>query len=417
MFAFVARQPILNSEKEVFAYELLFRDGKNNCYPDAQDTPEIAARKAKDSLKLGLDDISCQKTSFINFNRETLEKGLPSSLDPNNVVVEIGKESSSNQDLLDTCKNIKNMGFKIALDDPRLEGEGSQLLPLIDIVKVDVTAHPFDSIAQAIPRLIDSNVKLVAEKVESQKDFAICQDLGFDYFQGYFFSKPVTLTQKQLPMSKISLVELIAESSKSTFEIERINQIMERDVGLSYMLLRFINNPMINKRHKITSLRHALTYLGEVEIKKFIALLALANLADDKPMELLHLSLVRAKFCDLLAQEKHVGDNPPTGFMVGLFSLLDALLDQKMQDAVSQIPVLDEVKFALCGGQNDFYLYLALVRAFESATWLKVKRISDMLQVDQRRLHAIFNEAILWGNSVRQTVSPHFPKPMVRRHS
>ena len=415
MFAFVARQPILNSEKEVFAYELLFRDGKNNCYPVEQDSPELAARKAKDSLKLGLDDISCQKTSFINFNRETLVNGLPASLDPSNVVVEIDNEASSNHELVDTCKNIKNMGFKIALDDPRLGREGSELLPYVDIVKVDVTAHEYESIERDLPRLLDANVKLVAEKVESQKDFATCRDMGFDYFQGYFFSKPESFTQKQLPMSKISLVELIAESSKSTFEIDKINQIMERDVGLSYMLLRFINNPMVNKRQKITSLRHALTYLGEVEIKKFIALLALANLADNKPMELLHLSLVRARFCDLLSQEKHLGDNPPTGFMVGLFSLLDALLDQKMQDALSQIPVLDEVKFALCGGQNDFYLYLALVRAFESATWLKVKRISDMLQVDQRRLHAIFNEAILWGNSVRQTVSPHFPKPMISR--
>lgn len=415
MFAFVARQPILNSEKEVFAYELLFRDGKNNCFPDQLNSPELAAKRDKDSLKLGLDDISCQKTSFINFNRETLANGLPTSLDPNNVVVEIAKEASSNHGLVDTCKNIKNMGFKIALDDPRLEKESNELLPLIDIVKVDVTQHAYDSIAQALPRLIEANVKLVAEKVDSQKDFATCRDLGFDYFQGYFFSKPESLTQKQLPTSKLSLVELIAESSKASFEIEKINGIIELDVGLSYMLLRFINNPMVNKRHKITSLRHALTYLGEVEIKKFIALLALANLADDKPMELLHLSLVRAKFCDLLAKEKHVGDNPPTGFMVGLFSLLDALLDQKMQDALSQIPVLDEVKFALCGGQNDFYLYLALVRAFESATWLKVKRIADMLQVDQRKLHAIFNEAILWGNSVRQTVSPHFPKPVMRR--
>ncbi len=177
------------------------------------------------------------------------------------------------------------------------------------------------------------------------------------------------------------------------------------------MLLRFINNPMVNKRYKITSLKHALTYMGEVEIKKFIALLALANLADDKPMELLHMSLVRARFCDLVAKDRGIGDNPPTGFMVGLFSLLDALLDQKMQDLVTKMPIVDEVKFALCGGQNDFTLYLMLAKAFESATWIKVKRLADALQMDQKRLHALFNESILWGNSVRQSVSPHFPKP------
>lgn len=180
------------------------------------------------------------------------------------------------------------------------------------------------------------------------------------------------------------------------------------------MLLRFINNPMVNKRYKITSLRHAITYMGEVEVKKFIALLALANLSDDKPMELMHMSLVRAKFCDLIAQEKKVGDNPPTGFMVGLFSLLDALLDQEMKELVAKMPIVDEVKYALCGGQNDFYLYLILAKAFESATWMKVKKIADMISIDQKRLHALFNQSILWGNGVRQSISPHFPKPVLK---
>jgi EAL and modified HD-GYP domain-containing signal transduction protein len=175
------------------------------------------------------------------------------------------------------------------------------------------------------------------------------------------------------------------------------------------MLLRFINNPTINKRYKITSLRHALNYMGEVEIKKFIALLALANLSDDKPLELLHLSLVRAKFCDLLGIEKNIGSNPPTAFLVGLFSMLDALLDQQMESLIEKLPLVDEVKEALCGGQNDLSMFLILVKAFESGNWLKVIRISKILEVDQKLLHSLFNEAILWGNGVRKSISPHFP--------
>ena len=411
MFAFVARQPILDTEKEVFAYELQFRNGRKNCFP-ATETQQATSAQPRDSM-LGLDDISCQKPAFINFEHETLMTGLPSSMDPQKVVVEVEENEAPHAALIDACKSIRNMGFQIAIDDPHLEAGFSDFLPFIDVVKVDISKQKSSQIAQKIPGLKSANVKLVAEQVENQSDFINCVDLGFDYFQGYFFSKPENLTHKAIPASKMSLVELIGESSNVTFDVEKINEIIERDAALSYMLLRFINNPMVNKRYKITSLKHALNYMGEVEIKKFIALLALANLSDDKPLELLHLSLVRAKFCDLLAHERRVGDNPPTGFMVGLFSLLDALMDQSMQEVVAQMPIVDEVKFALCGGQNDYALYLMLVRAFESATWIKVKKLADLLEMDQKRLHALFNQSILWGNGVRQSISPHFPKPRI----
>jgi EAL and modified HD-GYP domain-containing signal transduction protein len=252
-------------------------------------------------------------------------------------------------------------------------------------------------------------VQLIADKVDTQNSFSTFRDMGFDYFQGYFFARPESVSNKNLPTSKLTLVELMGASSSESFDVESINNVIEHDVGLSYMLLRFINNPTINKRYKITSLRHALNYMGEVEIKKFIALLALANLSDDKPLELLHLSLVRAKFCDLLGTEKNIGSNPPTAFLVGLFSMLDALLDQQMEYLIEKLPLVDEVKEALCGGQNDLSMFLMLVKAFESGNWLKVIRISKILEVDQKLLHSLFNEAILWGNGVRKSISPHFP--------
>ena len=224
------------------------------------------------------------------------------------------------------------------------------------------------------------------------------------------FARPESLSNHDLPTSKLTVVELMGASSSESFDVESINNVIEHDVGLSYMLLRFINNPAINKRYKITSLRHALNYMGEVEIKKFIALLALASLSDDKPLELLHLSLVRGKFCDLVGTEKNIGSNPPTAFLVGLFSMLDALLDQEMESLLEKLPLVAEVKEALCGGQNDLSMYLILVKAFESGNWLKVIRISKILEIDQKQLHSLFNEAILWGNGVRKSISPHFPE-------
>ncbi|WJG09133.1 HDOD domain-containing protein [Aliiglaciecola sp. LCG003] len=409
MFAFVARQPILDREKDVFAYELLFRDGIKNCFPEYNIDADEPSTANYSPQKLALDDISCQKTSFINFTNETLYKGLPKSLDPKTVVVEVSDGDVGDMNLVKACENIREMGFQIALAEPKLT-TSSDLLNLVNIVKIDTLRHAIPSIAKQVPRFNNANVKMVADNVNTQQSFQQFSEMGFDYFQGYFFSKPESFTQSPLPVNKLSMIELISETNNDNFAIDRVNDIIERDVGLSYMLLRFINNPMINKRFKITSLKHALNYMGEVEVKKFIALLAIANLADDKPMELLHMSLVRAKFCDLLAKERKVGDNPPTGFMTGLFSLLDALLDQEMQQLVTKMPIVDEVKFALCGGQNDLLLYIMLARAFESGTWLKVKRICDALKLEQKFVHGLFNEAILWGNGVRHSISPHYPR-------
>lgn len=408
MFAFVARQPILDRDKELYAYELLFRDGQNGCLPEYD--AEKAQYIANKCLRLGLDEISCDKTSFVNINRETLLHRFPSNLDPKTVVVEIAGNTQVNQGLLDACKHIRMLGYQLAINAPRLEGELTQLLPLIDIVKVDINKISYADITQNIPALLGANVKLVADQVETQQDFGICRDLGFDFFQGYFFSRPADINNKPLPATKATLVELIKESSSSEFNIDNVNLIIERDAALSYMLLRFINNPTVNKRYKISSLRHALTYMGEVEIKKFIALLALANLGDNKPMELIHLALVRARFCDLMAQQMSLGDNPPTGFLVGLFSLLDGLLDQEMEYILEQIPLVNEVKDALLGKQNQLSEYLQLTRCFESATWLRVKQICNSLNIEQKLAHSLFNQAIVWGNSVRRSISPHFPE-------
>ena len=240
MFAFVARQPILDRNKEVYAYELLFRDGKANCYPDIEPDERTSRIIASNYLSLGLDDLSCHKTSFINFNRDTLLNRFPTTLDPETVVVEIVENAPNNGNLLDACRKIKDMGFKLALDDHDFSPNWDILLPYVDIIKVDFLRSNKALLENDIPKLLDANIKLVAEKVETQEDFGICKDMGFDFFQGYFFSRPEVIKQKNLPTSKASVVDLIGESSSDSFDIERLNLIVERDVGLSYMLLRFI---------------------------------------------------------------------------------------------------------------------------------------------------------------------------------
>ncbi|AEF05377.1 EAL and HDOD domain-containing protein [Alteromonas naphthalenivorans] len=412
MFAFIARQPILDKTKDVFAYELLFRDGKAGAYPEH--SPEKSQYISEHFHPLGLDDISGEKTSFINFSSETIISRFPTTLNPESVVVELADNPFAQTGLLEACQHIKRLGFRIAIDDPMMLSAKHEILPLVDIVKVDLSQIRFENIEKNIPRYLDANVELIAEQVDTQDQFATSMDLGFDFFQGYFFAQPEARILRQLPASKMNIVDLIGECSNDNFDIDKVSQIVERDAALSYLLLKFINNPLINKRHKITSLKHALNYMGEVEVKKFIALLSLTNLGDDKPLEIIHMSLVRAKFFDLLSAKRGLKANPPIGFLVGLFSLLDALLDQSIDDVLKQLPLSEEINDAILGKTAEFNSYMGLVRAFEGALWMNVIKQAKVLDIDQKQLHILYNQAIVWGNGVRSAISTHFPRAPVQ---
>ncbi|BDX04690.1 EAL and HDOD domain-containing protein [Planctobacterium marinum] len=404
MFAYVARQAILDRDKNVLGYELLFRDGKQNCFPNVapdEATPKILA---SNHLTLGLDEITGGKLSFINFYEDTLLYRFPTSLDPMAVVIEIVETAPISKELLAACKHIKQLGYRLALDDHDFDPKWDVFLPYIDIIKVDIRESDYETIKKHVPKFLDAKVKLIAEKVETYEEYELYRDLGCHYFQGYFYARPEVIKQKNIPNNKLSLLELIGESAKSEMNFDRINDIIERDVALSYMLLRFINNPTINKRNKISSLRHALNYMGEVELKKFIALLALANLGDAKPMELLQVSLIRAKFCELLAAHRHDPENPPKGFLVGLFSLIDAMLDREMTNLMENLPLSDDLKAALCGEKNNLLFYLELAKTFESANWARTRKLSQSLKVEQKVLHGIYNQAVVWSNAMRQSI-------------
>ncbi|UAA38531.1 HDOD domain-containing protein [Paraneptunicella aestuarii] len=405
MFAYVARQAILDRDLEIQGYELLFRDGKQNCFPEIE--PDEATSKLLTSahLTLGLEEITEGKTAFVNFYEDTLLHGFPTSLDPKLVVIELIETAPITEGLVAACKHISGLGYKIALDDHNFDPKWEVLLPYTSILKVDIREMPIELTRKHIPKYIENGVKLVAEKVETYDEFHAYRELGFDLFQGYFFAKPEVIRKKELPASKMSLMQLMVESAAKEMDYDKINKIIEHDVSLSYMLLRFINNPLFNKRQKISSLRHALNYMGDGEVKKFIALLALANLGQEKPGELLAMSLIRAKFCELVAKECGESDNPPKGFLVGLFSLLDALLDKRMPDLMQKLPILDELKGALCGQKNALFLYLELVKCFEVANWNKVRAISNRIGVEQRKLHGAYNQSIVWSHAMTSCVN------------
>ncbi|GGF86074.1 EAL and HDOD domain-containing protein [Alteromonas lipolytica] len=405
MFAYVARQPIVDTKQQLYAYELLFRDGEKNCFPDISPDEATSRILAASHLNIGLEAVTGDALAFINFHTDTLLHRFPTSLNPASVVIEITETVDVSDELIEACQHIKANGYRLALDDYDLEDKWQALLPIISIVKFDITTVTDEQIRHTLPQLKAHNIALVAERIETQEQFDYYRDLGFDYFQGYFFAKPQVIKHRKMSSSATNMLSLLKESAAAELSLANINAILERDVSLSYLLLRFINNPNVNKRNEITSLKHAMTFMGEQEVRKFIALLALANLSDDKPMELLSMSLVRARFCDqiLLAVKQSTPQN--SGFLTGMLSLLDTLMQQHMRELVDKLPLPAEVSAALCGENNVLRQCLMLVTAFERGQWKTVRTLGTELGLGQKQLHDIYVKSLTWANALQNEVS------------
>lgn len=405
MFAYVARQPIFDVNREVYAYELLFRIGEDNCFPDIP--PDEATSKILTSthLSLGIEEITGDKKAFINFHRDTLMFRFPTSLDANKVVIEVVETVEVDDELVAACKHIRGLGYPIALDDYDMKGKWEAFIPFTSVVKIDITEIPHDEIPALVNRFKSNGIKLVAEKIETYEEYRKFKDMGFDYFQGYFLAKPEIVRHRKIGPSGLTMMQLLTLSSQPKLNFDEVNKIIERDPSLTYLLLRFINNPLVNKRHKITSLKHALTFMGEVEVKKFISLLALANLNEGQPTELMQMALVRAKFCELVYTQIHPNDNPLTGFLTGLLSLLDAMMEQSIEDLVSKVPISDAVKDALCGQPGLLRNCLTLTQYFERAKWAGIQQFSAKYDLKQSLLHSYYNEAIKWAKHMHNVTT------------
>ena len=253
-----------------------------------------------------------------------------------------------------------------------------------------------------IQNLNNHGVKIIAEKVETHEQFERFKDMGVKLFQGYFLARPEMIRHRDLNASLHSVTELVSLSNSPNFDVKEVTKVIEHDVGLAYKLMRFVNNPLINKRQKIESLQHALNYMGHIEIKKFIALLALANLRGEKPGELLIQSLVRARFCSLMSVELELPENPPSSFLLGLFSMLDALLDQPMESLVQKLPVGEELQDALCRKNTDSNMGLQLRAcfAFEEANWDEIDYIAEEFEITGERLYTLYYEAMHWAQNM-----------------
>lgn len=404
MFAQVARQAIYDKKQRVIAYELLFREGNNNCFPDVSPDEATSTILISSHLSVGLENLTNHKLIFINFHSDTLIKRFPTSLDVDKVVIEIVETVDITDELIDACSRISKLGYKLALDDYDFDPKWDPLLELCHYVKIEmklINIHDYLFIDK-LRDLQDQGKELIVERIEDLKEFEQLKEIGIDYFQGFFLSRPEMIKHKDISVSLNSVVQLLKLSLAESLDLKKINQIFETDVGLSFKLMRFINNPMNAKSQKIKSLSHALVYLGEQELKKFIAMLALANIKGNKPLELISVSLFRAEFCKMVTSELIGTRQNQDSFLLGLFSLIDALLDMSMDQVMQKLPFEQEIKDVLCEKQTSSQLKLAyqICIAFEQGNWQTIEHLSSQTDITIPSLFSHFYQAMKWADEM-----------------
>jgi len=364
----LARQPILDAHLQIVGYELL-------CRPQPEDslqwqlshgdraTSEVLISAFND---LEIEDVTEGKPAFINFTTHWLRN--PPIVPAPNIVAEILEHIDVSAVNLNAIKSLRQLGYRIALDDYTGDPAKEDLLPLVDIVKVDIRQlHPLAQLPDLISQHSHYDVKWLAEKVETQEEYELCRDAGCTLFQGYFFSRPANIYGKRLPDNAVAVMNLISALNKPEAEINEITEIIKTDPQLSYKLLKIINSAAIGLAREISSVSQAIVIVGLNRLKAWANLLALGRL-QDKPVALREQAVVRAHLAKEIAQHFPPLDSD-AAFTLGLFSLLDGFLDQSMDSICKQLNLSQELTLALLKQQGDYGFILQTVINMEQAEW------------------------------------------------
>jgi len=400
MEVYVARQPIFNKNRNIYGYELLFRGGMTNAFPDINGDTATSKLLSNTFFSMGMDQVSGGKKAFINFTQDLLIKKVPIMFPKEKITVEVLEDVRPEPEVVNACREMAQNGYEIALDDFFYQAGLKPLIELAKIIKIDFMATPMEEIADHVEKLSTYHVKFLAEKVETHDEFQEALDMGFYYFQGYFFSKPQIMQGKDIAPSKISLMQIMAEANKEDMKIKELERIVSRDISISYKLLRYMNSAYFRRVQGISSIKQAMVLLGQKGLRRFISLIIMSELASDKPDELIRSSIIRARLCELLGKDGAAGGDDSELFTLGLFSLIDAILDEEMDKLMQKLPLSDAIKRALVAHDGRLSDFLDLVKAYETGDWKAFSELVAKLGINEEKIPEYYLDALGWAESM-----------------
>jgi c-di-GMP-related signal transduction protein len=394
---FIARQPIFDNRLQVYAYELLFRGGPQNYF---QPSRNASSSGIADSVTLfDLQTLTGRARAFVNVDELALKLGVPRLLPPERIVVEILETVQPTEEILSICRDLRSSGYVLALDDFTGDSKLSSLVELAQFLKVDFQLLDEDGRASVAKKYGNGKLSLLAEKVETEHDLAEARDLGYSYFQGYFFCKPSMIETCEIPGDKLLQLQLLNAVAAPELDYAKIEQLLKRQPSLLYRLLRYLNSPLV-VRAEIQSVRQALSLLGENEFRRWVSIFAVLDMGNGKPPELIRTALTRAYFCEEISRAASLGEKKSSLFLMGLLSITDALLDKPIAEVLKSLPVAEEVKTALIGGENRLRDVYDLLLALERAEWSSLSTRVGRLGCDEETIPDSYQAALQKASAI-----------------
>lgn len=394
--AFIGRQPILDARQQIIGYELLFRHSATAQGALIEDDLKACARVLVNTLSdMGAQWLLGDKLAFINVNAEMLHSEFLELLPPQRTVLEVLETVTPTEAVIARCKELRTQGFQIALDDHIPTAESAALLGCTNFIKLDILHLGLEKAGKICAALKAFPIKLVAEKVETHEQFEACKRLGFHFFQGYYFAHPETLTARIINPSYTAVLDLLNLLSKNA-EIKEIESGFKREPALSFKLLRYINSVGFGLSCEIQSVRHALNILGTQQLYRWLTLLMVTAGDHASAPALMKTAITRGRLTELLGQdylEKSERDNL---FIVGVFSLLDAMLEMPMEQVLEKVLLPEKINDALLRREGIYGPFLQLTEACEDADSSRIEEIALSLQLDPEKVNSCHIAALAW---------------------
>jgi len=395
--SFVARQPILTADEKVFGYELLFRDGIEDYFRET-DADSASRRTLDTSLQIGLEVLCDGRRGFVNCTREVLLKDYMTLLPSTLAVVEVLESVPADDLVRAALQRLKQAGYTIALDDFITNDPRASLTDFADIIKIDLRqTTPEESVA-IVKKYGPWRCRLLAEKVETREEFAATKAAGFIYFQGYFFRRPEVLHAKEIPANGMNYLRLLRTVSQQDIDVRELEAIIKQEASVCLRLLRYLNSAAFGVQNEVHSIRHALTLLGEREVRRWVRLVATLAAGEKRSSELVVSAMVRARFCELLAPRVPHGESDL--FLMGLLSMIDAILEIPMIRVLETIPLDHETKSVLLGAASKLRPLYDLMLAHESGDWTVTAERARQLGLNESEVAELYWQAMQWARQI-----------------
>lgn len=405
----LARQPIFDTNLNVYGYELLFRSSEASKSYDGKDPDQASSETIMLSLDIGARRLTGNRMAFINFTENLLLNEVATILPRNFLVVEILETVNPSEEVLEACKKLKKQGYLLSVDDYEYSESNLELLELADIVKIDFLKYTnTETLKKEVEKIKArlhkigrlSKTRLLAEKVESQEAYAMAKEIGFSYFQGYFFSKPEIFSKKTIYPMRVNQLRLVREAMDPMVDYKRLAETIGNDPILSYRILRLVNSAYYGLRYRLSSIKHALAVLGIENIKKYVTLLTIEQMTDDKPDELCRMSLIRGHFLESLAPLVGMRKAKNDLFLLGLFSLMDIMTGVTMQEVVELTQLSENIAVPLLTGKGKKADMLNLIVSYEQGSFDNTGEMAMKYGLSLQVILELYLDAVEWSDEL-----------------